>query len=460
MTQQELERLTRDYLAVSFEEIEERLALNWTPGGLEIYSSQLNERCHELSYALSVADVSSALPHARAMAPQADERFHRKLARRLIEVQLSTAAAEIKAISGEPLSRPMDLASVSALAPSEPPQVTATVSEISAMYHEERVSRGKWTARTAEQGLKIFSVVAELLGNKPIGDVTKEDVRRLGLDVAKLPANMSKLYPGLTPAEVLARTADDDSVARLEPRSVNKYYQHVRTLFAWAVEHDHIAQSPASILRNVEEGRAQDARKALDDADIKALFDHVALKAREPYGHWIPRILAYTGCRLGEAAQLRTIDVRQVQGVWVFDFNRETEQKDRKNIKTDGGVRQVPIHPRLIELGLIEFVESVKEDFLFPERMRYTEDETRSNTDLLSKQLNRWLRNAGVNDPKKQVQSFRGTVATRLKELGTPDYQIAEILGHENDNITTGRYGKRTNLTILSNVLATLTLPV
>lgn len=264
MTQQELERLTRDYLAVSFEEIEERLALNWTPGGLEIYSSQLNERCHELSYALSVADVSSALPHAWAMAPQADERFHRKLARRLIEVQLSTAAAEIKAISGEPLSRPMDLASVSALAPSEPPQVTATVSEISAMYHEERVSRGKWTARTAEQGLKIFSVVAELLGNKPIGDVTKEDVRRLGLDVAKLPANMSKLYPGLTPAEVLARTADDDSVARLEPRSVNKYYQHVRTLFAWAVEHDHIAQSPASILRNVEEGRAQDARKALD----------------------------------------------------------------------------------------------------------------------------------------------------------------------------------------------------
>jgi integrase len=276
----------------------------------------------------------------------------------------------------------------------------------------------------------------------------------------KLPKNMTQRYPGLSVSDVLSKTDGDDSVDRLEPRSVNKHYQHARTLFAWAVEHDHIAQSPATILRDVEEGRAQDARKAFDDADLKALFAYIVTKAKEPYGHWIPHIMAYTGCRLGEAAQLRKADIRLVQDTWIFDFNLESTQKDRKNIKTEGGVRQVPVHPKLIELGLLDFAQSTEEEFLFPERIRYTKDEKRNNVDLLSKQMNRWLRQAGVVDPKKQIQSFRGTVATRLKDLGTPEYQIAQILGHENDNITSGRYGKHTNLPTLSGVLATLSLPI
>jgi integrase len=358
------------------------------------------------------------------------------------------------------LSRPVGAVRTASAPTVVASKATPRVSRIAEMYAEERVSRGSWSARTAEQGRKIFGVIAELLADKPIGDVSKDDVRRLGLDLVRLPANMTKRYPGLSVADVLSTTDGDASVARLEPRSVNKHYQHVRSLFAWAVEHDHVAQSPATILRDVEEGRAQDARKAFEDDDIKALFAQIALKADEPFGIWIPRILAYTGCRLGEAAQLRKQDVRQVQGTWVFDFNLESIQKDRKNIKTEGGVRQVPIHPRLIELGLLSLVEAVEDEFLFPERMRYTEDEKRNNVDLLSKKLNRWLRQAGVADPRKQIQSFRGTVATRLKDLGVPEYQIAEILGHENDNITSGRYGKQTNLLTLSNVLAKLTLPV
>lgn len=460
MTQEELERLTRDYLAKSFDEIEDRLALDWTPEGFEIYSSQLNERCHALSDALASADLAEALPEAQGMAPEADEMFHRKLARRLVEVQLQTAIAEIRAISGEPLVRPQGAVRVPFVPSVEARKATPSVSQVSQMYAEERISRGSWSARTAAQGRKIFNLIAELLGDKPVGDVTKDDVRRLGLDIAKLPANMTQRYRGLSVFEVLTKTDGDESVARLEPRSVNKHYQHVRSLFAWAVEHDHIGQSPATILRDVEEGRAQDARKVFDDADIRALFAQISVKAKEPYGLWVPRIMAYTGCRMGEAAQLRKVDVRQVQGTWVFDFNLETLQKDKKNIKNDGSVRQVPIHPRLIELGLLDFVYSVEEEFLFPERIRYTEDVKRNNVDLLSKQLNRWRRQAGITDPKKQIQSFRGTVATRLKDLGVPEYQIAEILGHENDNITSGRYGKQTNLLTLSGVLAKLTLPI
>ncbi len=140
-------------------------------------------------------------------------------------------------------------------------------------------------------------------------------------------------------------------------------------------------------------------------------------KAKEPYSLWIPRIMAYTGCRMGEAAQLRKTDVRKEQGVPVFDFNEDTEEK---HLKTDGSTRLVPIHPRLLDLGILDFVESCADGYLFPERVRYTENPERSNVDLLSKELLRWLRQAGVTDPRKQVQSFRGTMTTRLKEFGYP----------------------------------------
>jgi len=458
MKQDELEALTQRYLVASFDEIEERLALDWTPDGIEIHSSHLNERCHELSGALAAADVSSAIDLAMEIAPHADELAQRKLARRLIEARLQAAMAELRAVAGEPLRRSEATRRAPQGAVAEPKK-SPKVSEMAAMYAEERIAQGKWTPKTALQGKKIFEVITELLRDQPAGEVTKGHIRQLGLDITKLPANMAKKYRGSTVAEVLAMTEGDNAVARLEPRSVNKHYQHVRSLFKWAADHDHIAQSPAAILHEVEEGRAQDARKAFDDADIVALFAEIAKKAKEPYGFWIPRIMAFTGCRMGEAAQLRKFDVRIEQGVAVFDFN-EDDESDKKNLKTDGSTRLVPIHPRLLELGILDFVESCVDEFLFPERVRYTSNPQRGNTDLVSKQLNRWLRNAGVADRRKQVQSFRGTFTTRLKDLGIPEYHIAEVAGHENDNITTGRYGKRSNLTTLRDVVAQLKLPI
>ncbi len=456
MTKDQLDALTRQYLVASFDQIEERLALDWTPEGLEIHSSQLNERCHELSGALASADLSGAMGLAAEMAPGADELSLRKLARRLIEVRLDTAVAELRALAGETLMRPE-----ASLAPQEASgellPMSPKVSEVAAMYAQERIARGLWSPKTAKQGAAIFQVIAEMLGDPMISLVGKGDIRRLGLDIPKLPANRSKKYPGLPIVDVLARIDQDETVDRLEPRSVNKHYQHVRTLFAWAAEHDHIAQSPATVLHDVEEGRAQEARKVLEDSEIVVFFAHIEMKSREPYGLWIPRIMAFTGCRMGEAAQLRKEDVRMEQGVLVFDFN---EESDQKNLKTNASNRRVPIHPRLLELGFLEFVEGCGEGFLFPERVRFTENPGRGNMDLLSKQLNRWLRAAGITDRRKTVQSFRGTMVTRLKDQGVAEHHIAELVGHENDNITTGRYGKASSMETLRAAISKLGLPI
>lgn len=454
MTREEIEDLYRQYLDARFDEIEERLSRPLSTDGNQVASFYLNDEAHRISAALAHGEVDEKLPAAQGLAPNADADAQRRLARRLLEADLTATVAELNALEGRPLERPAAPGVATAKAEE---QTSPLLSEVVAMYCEERIGLQKWSVRTAEQNRKIYEQVVSLLGDRPIHEVTKADIRTLGADMLNLPTNMTKIFPKLTPREILVAAKSRPELPRLAPRSINKNYQAVRSLFLWALEHDHITANPATVLRDVEEGRGQDARKDLEDQDIAAFLKHVDAKSEEPCARWIPRIMAFTGCRMGEAAQLEKRDIREVDGIWVFDINADHLEK---RVKTGNSIRLVPVHPRLIELGFLDFVDASEEGFLFPRRVRFHDDPKRSPVDLLSKELSRWFRQAGIDDERKQVQSLRETLATRLKDLGTPEYQIAEILGHENDNITTGRYGKRTNLATLHEALSRLQLPI
>ena len=295
-----------------------------------------------------------------------------------------------------------------------------------------------------------------------MGDVTKADIRNLSHAVPKLPLSRTKRYRGKSAAEVLAVVGDDPKVQRIKPRTVNFTFGIARSLFQWAKDHDLIADSPASILKDVSEGRARDQRSSLDDADIAAFLAQLdaAPPCREPADTvalwWIARIVALSGMRLGEAAQLRKCDVRTVDGVPVFDVNDE----DGKSIKNAASARLVPIHPRLLKLGLLAFVAKQPDGYLWPERFRTRPTPSHSLTDKLSDRLMLTLRRAGVTDKLKTLHSFRHTVSDRLGALSVPEYQIADILGHETGTMTRGRYGSVTPLPVLRDVLSKLALPI
>ncbi|KGO99772.1 hypothetical protein N791_00415 [Lysobacter defluvii IMMIB APB-9 = DSM 18482] len=460
MTQEELNRLSRRYLEATFDEIENRLALEgWEETGLDAHRFDLIEEAERLSAALAHADCAPGMAMARQMLPGAEPETQRKLARRLIEAKLEAVKAELAALSGETLRLPVGWAPSQPHAHPEPPKATPRVSEVAQLYGDERVALQSWSPRTEHQYRGYLIVLADLLGDPEIGSVTKDDMRRLGLSLIALPANLKKRFPGLTPSAALKAAGDDPSIPRLAPNSVNAYYQAVRSFFSWAEEHDYVQQSPASVLKDVKRGRAQDDRKPFDDEDLVAYFNVLRQeRTRRPYLYWIPYIMAFSGCRLGEAAQLQKRDIRREGETWVIDIN---DAADGKRLKTASSARLVPLHPRLVELGLLEFVAGASEGFLWPAEVRTAADATRSAVDKLQKLLAHRLRKAGVDDPKKTAaHSFRHTIPTRLKGLDVPEYHIAEILGHESDSITTGRYGARTDVQRLHQVLSQLSLPI
>ena len=458
MTRDQLDEITRRYLRTTFDEIEARLALDWDPVARDVHYSDLVDKGHATAGALAHGDYTSVLNAARELAPEASEESLRKLCRRLLEVQQEAVRAELRALGGEPLVPVSDLTPAPEAAPEAGPATTPRMSEIAKVYGDERVSGGFWTPKTELQNRTILNLLADLLGDPQIGDVSKEAVRKLGQDIVQLPSNMTKRFPGVPPREVLQRLEGDTATPRLEPRSVNKYRQLTRTLFKWATEHDYIKTNPAAVLRDVKEPPAREGRLDFSDAELVAYFAKLPQTAEpRPYAYWIPRILAYSGMRLGECSQLRKEDFRTTQGIPVFDINRE----DGKSLKNSSSIRQVPVHPRLVELGLLQFVDSRPTGFLWPEEMRTTDNPQRGDVDKLSKLFGRVLRSAGVTDPKKTgAHSFRHTVSARLKDESVPDYQISDLIGHEDDSMTTGRYGKATNVTRLLSVITLLKLPV
>jgi hypothetical protein len=71
----------------------------------------------------------------------------------------------------------------------------------------------------------------------------------------------------------------------------------------------------------------------------------------------------FTGARENEICQLHLLDIYQHEetGIWVFDINEDESQTTKKSVKKGEHARFVPIHPKLIDLGLLDFVEALKQ---------------------------------------------------------------------------------------------------
>lgn len=458
MTRAQLNEITHRYLAATFEDIEERLALTTDIIAREAMGFDLVDEAHRLSGLLSQGDAAEFLLLALEMLPQADDLTHLKLARRLIEAKLEAIKAEIGALNGEPLALPPATTSGTPQATGDSPPLSITpISEVVEVFAADHLRRGKWTPKTETLNRGILAVVVGLLGDRAIGDVSKADARGFGEALTQYPANAAKVYPGATPKEALERSRGA-VVEVLAPRSVNRYQQQARSLFLWAVDNDYLRTNPFAILKDVAEPRARDDRKPFTDDDLRAYFT-VLEKDKEPAFLWIARVMAYSGMRLGEAAKLRKADVRLEGDLWVFDVNEEGEGRRLKN---EASRRLVPVHPRLIELGFLELVEGKPEGFLWPERLRTANSGRKGDVDTLSRLLAHRLRKfAGIEDEKKTAaHSFRHTMAKRLRDAAVPDYQIADVLGHENESMSTGRYGDRTEARVLGVAISAVKLPI
>lgn len=145
-----------------------------------------------------------------------------------------------------------------------------------------------------------------------------------------------------------------------------------------------------------------------------------------PDFHWGPLIAAFTGARAEEIASLKVEQIYPVKGIWIIDITKG---------KTVNAVRRVPLHDKLLALGLVEYRNAIRDAGhaqLFPHLADGKNGFKKNMCRMFGTHLDSPV--VDIKDPLKVFHSFRHTVVTALTNAGVNDGLKKALVGHDIDS--------------------------
>lgn len=270
---------------------------------------------------------------------------------------------------------------------------------------------------------------AAIVGSdKPAREVDKRDCRAYKASLLAAPSNRSLSKDG-----------------KLSPASVKKLLSIGATIFRYGVSQGHLDANPFEGITRVVRGDTLDVagRLPYDSEDLTAIFGSEAFSKLTGAKRWVPLIATLSGCRVEEAAGLRVQDVRQESGVWFFDFVPTAERR----LKNEASRARTPVHPELIRLGLLDYVQSVPQNGrLFPELKPGSHGKL---SGAFGKWFSRFVDERGVKDPRKApLHSLRHLFKDRCRAAGLSE-ELHDALTRHSGGSVGRRYGLGPSLAVL-----------
>lgn len=280
-----------------------------------------------------------------------------------------------------------------------------TVAEVIASYRKERDQ-----ADTEKQYGHIFRCLLELTGpDTPIRAVGRDEIIEIRRLLYALPANATKRFKGKPLLEVIQLT-EDDNKPKLAPNTVRSYMKNLNAVFNHAVK----------ALRQMDFNPVAEFIPAKDDSVKRRAFtseeqDLVfagleAQRTTDSAHYWIPAVLAFSGARAGEIAQLRPSDIKTAKGIPYIDLGKFDDagcRIDDRQVKTTASFRAIPIHAELVAGGFLDFVVRRRKEGaerLFPE---LSENIFGSFSHEISRRFGLHLDRIGLTSPALVLHSFR-----------------------------------------------------
>ncbi|PMQ02962.1 hypothetical protein DyAD56_21295 [Dyella sp. AD56] len=172
--------------------------------------------------------------------------------------------------------------------------------------------------------------------------------------------------------------------------------------------------------------------------------------------YWLPLLGLYHGNRLEEFAQLVRSDLRREEEIWYFDINDDGD----KQVKNEQSKRRVPVHPQLLVLDFIEYIEDIapsSSDPLFPQLKPGGADGKRGHA--FTKWWTRYRKEIGLYEPGLDYHSFRHGVTTKLFASGVSEVFVDELTGHEGKGTSRAVYTKEMPLRKLYEAICRVEWP-
>jgi integrase len=292
----------------------------------------------------------------------------------------------------------------------------------------------------------------EIIGNIPVSLLSKEDIRTYIKTLIKLPINRRKnpKYRDLSIDEVM-------KLKGVKPQSrinVNKFLTRLTTFMRFGVSQGYIKENYIDGMKiPISKKEERKKREPFSPEDLVKILnpktylnwtiDYKKISSNQyttfkttknvklgtPY-YWSFLVGIFTGMRTNETSQLRVDDIVKEGNVWMIII----DETQGKRVKTTSSIRKVPIHPQLISLGFIKYVEILKSngvDRVFPEltkeRDGYSSKISRHYNEKFLQSVGVWKKNVKV------LYSTRHTFINRCYNKGVDRDIIKQIVGHEPD---------------------------
>ena len=320
----------------------------------------------------------------------------------------------------------------------------------------KRNLKGTNESRLDDQRLAV-KLAFLLMKCDAVEDVTKQHCRQLCTDIYRVRKRWRKTLEETDRIENIFTDNPDDAMSK---KTIKGYLISFKEFMRYAVKEELIPGSLNEFIDvplNIGDG----GREPFTQAELHKIFNidtYPSPRARDNQARfWIPIIALYHGCRLNEICQLDVDDIVQEKGIPCISINEDGEDK---SVKNKGSIRVIPIHPKLIDMGFLYYVEyqrKEKQKKLF----QISKKQLRNGyAGPIQHWFARYLDTIGLVDKAKVFHSFRHTFETMAVEKRIPaEYQNA-ICGWTNQGIGQRLYAHKKDMNVMLEELSKIHYPI
>ena len=220
-------------------------------------------------------------------------------------------------------------------------------------------------------------------------------------------------------------------------RTIDNKISIVRAVFNFAVKQGYTrngnpAQNRALLTKKQ---RLKGGYAIFEKEEIEQFFNSEFFKEQEEKApDYTTAVLfgLFTGCRIGEITSLKKDNFKKSTTGINYLVIRDS--------KTNAGIREVPLHPYLLE-RISEFLDK-KTDKIF----KYVEKEGKGTGNAVGKKFARNLESAKITREKLVFHSLRKFVNNELMKNGVSLENRCQFIGHEIENVNVAIYTNKINV--------------
>ena len=303
----------------------------------------------------------------------------------------------------------------------------------------------------------VLKLMFLLVGKEYIEDITPQDCRMLCQNIYRV---KKRWFERIRKGDNIKQLLSDLPSAVLSKSTIKYYLVTFKEFMRYAVKEEIIQNSLNDFIDTPLKIVKKD-RMPFETKELHLIFNPKTYpnphERKNMAKFWIPLIALYHGCRQNEICQLDVADIVQEKGVPCISINANGEDK---SVKNKGSNRIIPIHPKLLKMGFLYYVEyqrMEKQKKLFNELTR-----TKQNGygRVIQGWFGRYLDKLNIRAREKVFHSFRHTFETRAVEVRMPiEYQNA-ICGWSDQGIGQRIYGKKKDIKIMLEELSKISYPI